>query len=159
MGPSLPLPLQTPSNPKAPPQELWDSLLPGLIADRASFQHQILPGIFGTDAGVQVAPGVLPRFERIIDDADALAMLRAVQIIIATDFTEQLTRLGKESETPLLILHGDQDHGMPFEASSRIIKELVPRAHVVVYEKAAHGLCVTHAEKVVDDVVKFVQTL
>lgn len=81
MGSSLPLPPKTPSNPKAFPKEIWDSVLPGLINDRISFARQILPGIFGTDAGVEVAPGTLERFEKIIERADALAIWRTVQII------------------------------------------------------------------------------
>ena len=161
MGPSLPLPLNTPENPKAFPKEIWDSVLPGLIKDRVSFARQILPGIFGTDAGVEVAPGTLERFEMIIERADALAIWRTVQIITSRDFTEDLRAFGEEGKEriPLLVLHGDQDAGMPYEASARIVKELVPRAEVKVYEKAAHGMCVTHAQRVVGDVVEFVRAL
>ena len=161
MGPSLPLPLKTPENPMAFPGEIWDSVLPGLITDRVGFARQILPGIFGTDAGVEVAPGTLERFERIVERADALAIWRTVKIITSRDFTEDLREFGKEGDRgmPLLVLHGDQDAGMPYEASVRIVKELVPRAQVKVYEKAAHGMCVTHAQRVVGDVLEFVQVL
>ena len=161
MGPSLPLPLQTPQNPQAFPREMWDSVLPGLIADRVSFARQILPGIFGADAGVEVPPGTLERFERILERADVLAIWRTVQIITGRDFTEDLREFGKQGDrgVPLLVLHGDRDAGMPYEASARIVRELVPRAEVKVYEKAAHGLCVTHAQRVVGDVVDFVRAL
>lgn len=166
-GPSLPLPLQTPQNPQAFPREMWDSVLPGLITDRVSFARQILPGIFGADAGVEVAPGTLERFERIVERADVLAIWRTVEIITSRDFTEDLREFGKEGEregekgrgVPLLVLHGDRDAGMPYEASARIVRELVPRAEVKVYEKAAHGLCVTHAQRVVGDVLEFVRAL
>jgi hypothetical protein len=45
---------------------------------------------------------------------------------------------------------------MPYEASSKIIKELVPGAEVKVYQKAAHGLYLTHKDQVLKDVLEFV---
>lgn len=48
---------------------------------------------------------------------------------------------------------------MPYEASSKIVKEIVPGAEVKVYEKAAHGLYLTHRKQVVEDVLKFVDGL
>lgn len=45
---------------------------------------------------------------------------------------------------------------MPYEASSKIIKELIPNVKVKIYEKAAHGLYLTHKEKVVEDMLEFV---
>jgi pimeloyl-ACP methyl ester carboxylesterase len=56
-----------------------------------------------------------------------------------------------------MILHGDSDTGMPFEASSKIIAEMVPGTDVRLYEKAGHGLYVTHAERVLEDIVGFVK--
>lgn len=48
---------------------------------------------------------------------------------------------------------------MPYEASSKIIKELVPGAEVKLYEKAAHGLYLTHKKQVLEDLLKFVDGL
>lgn len=45
---------------------------------------------------------------------------------------------------------------MPYEASSRLIGELVPGAEVKVYEKAAHGLYLTHKGQVLEDLLGFV---
>lgn len=47
---------------------------------------------------------------------------------------------------------------MPYEASS-IIQELVPGAEVKLYEKAAHGLYLTHKKQVLEDLLKFVDGL
>jgi hypothetical protein len=48
---------------------------------------------------------------------------------------------------------------MPYEASSKIVKELVPGAEVKLYEKAAHGLYFTHKKQVLEDLLKFVDGL
>jgi hypothetical protein len=48
---------------------------------------------------------------------------------------------------------------MPYEASSKIIKEIVPGGEVKVYEKAAHGLYLTHKSQVLEDLLAFVAGL
>jgi non-heme chloroperoxidase len=98
----------------------------------------------------------LARFERIVDQADSLAMERCVQIITSYDFTERLKALAGK---PLLVLQGDSDNGMPYEAGTRWIEGLIPNARVRMYEKAGHGLYLTHAEKVIEDIVGFVKGL
>jgi deferrochelatase/peroxidase EfeB len=45
---------------------------------------------------------------------------------------------------------------MPYAASSKLIKELVPGCEVKLYEQAAHGLYWTHRERVLGDLLGFV---
>jgi pimeloyl-ACP methyl ester carboxylesterase len=49
--------------------------------------------------------------------------------------------------------------GMPASASAKLTEKLVPHAEVKIYEKAAHGLYLTHADQVIKDIVGFVQAL
>lgn len=156
IGGSLPHPLQTAENPSAPSRELWDSILTGLRTSRASFVQASLPNVFGAHVGTEVDAAVLARFERIVDQADSLAMERCVQIITSYDFTERLKALAGK---PLLVLQGDSDNGMPHEAGTRWIEGLIPNARVSMYEKAGHGLYLTHAGKVIEDIVGFVKGL
>ena len=58
---------------------------------------------------------------------------------------------------PLLILHGDSDMGMPFEASTEVVAAMVPETDVRLYEKAGHWLYETHAQRVLEDIVGFVE--
>lgn len=110
MGPSLPFPLATETNPSAPSRELWDMILSGFRQDRTGFTRSGLPGVFGVsfDIGVEVPETVLQKFEVIVAQADALAIERCVQIITDKDFTEDLKKLdGKDVR--LLVIHGDSD--------------------------------------------------
>lgn len=90
-------------------------------------------------------------------------------IITDKDFSDNLRKLDKRA----LILHGDGDNGtsltsrsiqadlfpgMPSSASADLIKDLMPKGlcEVRIYEKAAHGLYLTHAERVMEDLLNFI---
>lgn len=140
LGPPLPFPLQTAGNPQAPSKELWDSILDGLRNARPFFVQAAIPGIFGVTAGIEVDPATLQRYERMIDQADAVAIERCIQLITAKDFTEEVKALN-DLDVGFMCIHGDSDQGSPYEATTKLIKELVPKTSVKLYTKAAHGEC------------------
>ncbi|KAK5063165.1 hypothetical protein LTR84_005241 [Exophiala bonariae] len=164
LGPSLPFPLRTERNPSAPPRELWDAILQGFRDDRVGFVRAAIPGVFGEGfgIGVELAPTVKERFERIVERADALAIERCVQIIAGTDLTDVVRGLdcqdggGDGHGVRLLVVHGDSDQSMPAESSANIIPTLVTQAQVKIYKNAAHGLYLTHADELLDDILTFV---
>ena len=89
-------------------------------------------------------------------------MERCVQIITHKDFTQDLKMLADEAEgkVKVLILHGDSDYGMPYEASGKIVAGILGRtADTRIYEKAAHGLYLTHRERVLKDILEFVKAI
>ena len=151
--------------PQAPSSERWDSILLGLRANRSAFVKASTPGIFGAQEGgpgVALEPAALEEYENIIGQADALAMERCVQIITHKDFTQDLEMLADEAEgkVKVLILHGDSDDGMPYEASGKIVAGILGRtADTRIYEKAAHGLYLTHRERVLKDILEFVKAI
>lgn len=176
LGPSLPYPLATEANPTAPSRELWDMILSGIRQDRTAFVKAGLPGVFGIpfDIGIEVPETVLQKFEGIVAQADALALERCTQIITNRDFTDELKKLSG-SDVKVLVIHGDNDQsksccrlpnlfvdadvrcsGNPAEATAHLIPKLTKQAEVKIYEKAAHGMYVTHSEKVLDDILTFV---
>lgn len=139
LGPSVPLPLQTADNPTAPPRELWDAILAGSCEDRPAFVQASLPNVFSAHVGVGISPTQLNRFQLIVEAADGMAMERLVQIITATDFTDELGVLGSKYDLPVNIVHGDSDNGMPVEASAERVKKLISRAEINFYQKSDHG--------------------
>lgn len=87
-----------------------------------------------------VSPEVLRQHERIVEDADGLAIQRCAHIVREADFNEKLLRLGEDSRVPILCVHGDSDTGAPYEKSTKLVKEIIPRVQVELYEQAAHGM-------------------
>jgi len=157
LGPSLPFPLATDSNPTAPSRQLWDMILTGIRQDRTGFTRAGLPGVFGIpfNIGIEVSETVLQKFEGIIEQADALALERCIQIITNRDFTDDLKKLdGKDVK--VLVIHGENDQSNPAEATAHLIAQLTKQAQVKLYEKAAHGMYLTHSERVLDDILAFV---
>jgi pimeloyl-ACP methyl ester carboxylesterase len=111
LGSALPYLVATEMNPKAPSRELWDTILTGFRQNRAGFVKASLPGVFGVPSGVALDESVLPRFEYIVNQADALAIERCIQIITTTDFAEDLRELGTMKDVKVLVIHGDTDQG------------------------------------------------
>ncbi|EXJ65738.1 uncharacterized protein A1O5_11266 [Cladophialophora psammophila CBS 110553] len=157
LGPSLPFPLKTDSNPLAPPRELWDMILAGFRQDRTGFTRTALPGVFGIpfNIGIEVPETVLQRFEWMIAQADALAIESCIQVITNRDFTDDLKKLGGK-DVKVLVIHGDNDQSNPAEATANLIPNLAKHAQIKIYEKAAHGMYLTHADQVAEDILAFV---
>ena len=57
--------------------------------------------------------------------------------------------------TPTLIVHGDRDVSAPLALTGEPTARLIPRATLVVYEGAPHGLFVTHMDRLTRDVAAF----
>lgn len=54
---------------------------------------------------------------------------------------------------PVTIIHGDRDASAPIDRTARRYAALIPRAKLIVYEGAAHGLMLTHSRRLADDII------
>jgi len=61
----------------------------------------------------------------------------------------------RDITVPTLLVHGDADASLPIDLSSRRTVELVPNSRLEVYENAGHGLYVTHADRLNNDLMRF----
>ncbi|CEJ60111.1 hypothetical protein PMG11_08697 [Penicillium brasilianum] len=157
VAPALPGKLPGEDNRTTGPKAVWDDICAGFQKARADFVHAALPGVIVGTSELTVSPEVLRQHEKIVEDADGLAIQRCAHIVREADFNDQLLRFKKDSSVPILCVHGDSDQGAPYEKSTKLIKEIIPRVQVELYEQAAHALNVTHAERLLNDVLKFVQ--
>ena len=139
IGAPLPYPVRSPTNPTASPREDWDAILHGLRDARPDFAHHSLPSVFGKEAGCELSEHTLRRFEQIVHSADALAIERCIQILTNTDLTEQLRKLGDETNLPITCAHGDSDLGCTLSSSVDIIQRIIPRTVLKLYKDGAHG--------------------
>jgi pimeloyl-ACP methyl ester carboxylesterase len=74
-------------------------------------------------------------------------------VFAGADLRAEAARL----DLPVTIIHGDRDASAPIDRTARRYAENIPGAKLIVYEGAAHGLMLTHAPRLVDDIVEAVR--
>ncbi len=80
----------------------------------------------------------------------ALASFRA---LIGTDLRSGLAELDR----PTLVIHGDRDVSAPLEITGRPTAAGIPGAELRIYEGAPHGLFITHADRLNQDLIRFAE--
>ncbi|KAH7114749.1 Alpha/Beta hydrolase protein [Dactylonectria estremocensis] len=160
IGPNMPYNIRSDACPAAPLSEVWDFLSAGLSGPVAkAFAAEQLTSVFRVDlAGNELEERVLRFYERLVCQADPVALVRMPEIF-RDDLVAELTRFAESTgaeKMPIMVLHGGADTGMPLEASGRVIKEMLPWADLRVYENAGHGLYLTHADRVLKDIIEIV---
>ncbi|WP_296018770.1 alpha/beta hydrolase [uncultured Agrobacterium sp.] len=105
------------------------------------------------DANLELfAPGAPTRVK---DWMGLMAMDCSRRALIEFQRTIALCDLSSEAgdlKLPVTIIHGDRDVSAPLESSGRVYAATIPGAELVVYEGVAHGIMVTHASKLADDI-------
>jgi non-heme chloroperoxidase len=148
-----PIMIKTDANPGGLPIDVFDGLRAGVHDDRSNFYQGLAMPFFGYNR-----PNATPS-QGVIDSFWLQGMLAAsarhecVKQFSETDFTSDL----KKIDVPTLVLHGDDDQIVPIDAASRKSVEIVVDATLKVYAGAPHGLCVTIADQVNDDLLAFIQ--
>jgi non-heme chloroperoxidase len=100
------------------------------------------------------APGAPVRVNEwmagMVLDCSRRAVVAFQRSIAETDLTADAAAL----HLPVTIIHGDLDISAPIETSAHRYAELVPDAELIVYGGAAHGIMITHAERLATDIVR-----
>lgn len=151
---TAPFPMKTPDNPVAIDRHLMDADLSMRTADRPKWFADNADGFFGTTLpGVKVsAPFVQFMIQQCLD-----CSARAASEVFVTAFSTDLRAEMQTMTVPTLIVHGDHDMQAPLEICGRRSAQLLPNAELVVYENAAHGLFVTHAERLNGDLLEWIE--
>ncbi len=112
--------------------------------DRPAFLAKFLSDFYkgGMLTGKKVSEEVFSLSWNVAADASPIATLDCVSAWL-TDFRADLKRI----DVPTLIIHGDADRIIPFEASGKRMVQFVKQARLVTIEGGPHGLNWTHAEE------------
>ena len=151
---TAPLPMKTPDNPDAIDPTLMEADMAVRTADRPKWFADNADGFFGLGLpGVSVSPEFVQYMIRQCLDCSA----RAATSFFLAGFTSDLRIEMQAIKVPTLIIHGDRDVQAPLDICGRKAARLVPNNRFIVYENAAHGLFVTHADRLNADLLAFVQ--
>jgi non-heme chloroperoxidase len=151
---TAPFPLKTDDNPDAIDRALMEADMAVRTADRPKWFADNADGFFGVGLpGVSVSPELVQFMIRQCLDCSPWA---ARQFFLA-GFTTDLRAELRAITVPTQIIHGDRDVQAPIDICGRKTARLVPSNTFIVYENAAHGLFVTHADRLNADLLAFVR--
>ena len=118
-------------------------MLDGVAADRLAFLEAFFPNFFGAGGRPRVSDAILRFAWQIASVASPKGTADCITAFSTTDFREDLRKL----QVPILVLHGDSDGIVPFEASGKRIPEFAQNVRTVVVEGAPHGFNASHVKE------------
>lgn len=151
-----PLMLQTGDNPDGLPMSVFDGFRDALAANRAQFFEDVASGPFYgfNREGVEVQQRVIDNWWRQGMTGSALAHYAGIKAFSETDQTEDL----KAISVPVLVLQGDDDQVVPYQAAALKQAELLSNATLKIYEGYPHGMLTTHADVINPDILAFIRS-
>ncbi|GAB3374539.1 alpha/beta hydrolase [Lysobacter rhizosphaerae] len=150
-----PLMVKTEGNPGGTPKEVFDNFQAQVAANRAQFYYDVPAGPFYgyNRPGAKPSEGVIWNWWRQGMMGSAKAHYDGIVAFSQTDFTEDL----KGISIPVLVIHGDDDQVVPYQASGVLSAKLVKNGKLNTYKGAPHGIPTTHADQVNADLLAFLQ--
>jgi pimeloyl-ACP methyl ester carboxylesterase len=118
--------------------------LDGVSDDRIAFLNDFTKNFFTPKDGKSLVSKPLRLYNRdIAAFASPKATFDCVKSFSYTDFREDL----KAFDVPTLVIHGDADQIVPFEASGERSYDMIADSQLHVVEGGPHGINVTHREE------------
>lgn len=148
----IPLVKQKADNPDGVPEAGLNDILNALKTDRLNFLSNFHPAFYNYKSdGNPVSKQQLKYDFSISSHAAPQATVGAAIAWMDTDFRSEC----KQITVPTLIIHGKADETVPIATSANQAAALIPDSTLVVYDDAPHGLNITHADRLNNDLVAF----
>ncbi|HVV14219.1 alpha/beta hydrolase [Amycolatopsis sp.] len=152
ISPLTPLPMWQPDNPEGIPLAAFEAQDERRAADRPAWMTAMATGFFGDDhPDVSVSEPMRHWMIGQCLNVSPRATSAAARAVFTTDFRAELP----EVHLPALVLHGERDVQAPVDLCGRRTADLLPDAKLRTYPEAAHGVFLTHAQAVNDDLLSF----
>ena len=137
--------LKTPDNPEGVEGSVFKGIEQAIAADRYAFFTEFFKNFYNTDLllGKRVSEQAVQNSWNVA----ALSSATATLACVATwheDFRNDLKRV----DVPTLVIHGDADRIVPFNAAGARTAKLVKGARLAVIKGGPHNIAWTHADEV-----------
>ena len=129
--------------------------LDGVSDDRIAFLNDFTKNFFTPKDGKLLVSKPMRLYNRdIAAFASAKATFDCVKSFSYTDFRDDL----KAFDVPTLVIHGDADQIVPFEASGERSHDMIADSKLHVVEGGPHGINVTHSEEFNKTLIAFLSS-
>ncbi|MDQ6629359.1 MAG: alpha/beta hydrolase [Pseudomonadota bacterium] len=150
----VPYMLKTSDNPDGVPQSTFDAMAKAMKEDRAKFWSGFFKDFYGVGmVSHPVSDEVLEWSRDVSMQAGLKPTLACAEAFASTDFRPDLASF----KVPTLIIHGSADKTVPIDASGRKAAAGIANSTLIEYDGAPHGLLASHKDRVIADVLRFVQ--
>ena len=121
-------------------------------ADREHFFTGFFKDFYGVGTlSSPVSDEVLMNSWRQTMQSGTRNMLAAAKAFATTDFRPDLASF----KSPTLVIHGTADKTVPIDTTGRVSANQIAGAELIEYDGSAHGLFATDKQRLIDDVVSF----
>jgi non-heme chloroperoxidase len=139
--------LKTDDNEKGVPQEVFDDIKGGIVADRYAFFDEFLQNFNNVDelGPEKIGVAALRSQFQVAAGSSPYASYACVDTWL-TDFRADLPKI----DVPTLVVHGTADRILPFEATAARLRDegLIADLEVVEVENGPHNVGWTHPDEV-----------
>jgi non-heme chloroperoxidase len=145
LGAIPPFLLKTDDNPEGVDQSVFDGIRAAVVADRPAYFKAFLDDFFNVDVlgGTRISEQAWQASFNVAVAASPFAADACVPTWL-TDFRADLPKI----DVPTLLVHGDADRILPFDATARRLPGLIADLKFVVVEGGPHNIAWTHPEEV-----------
>src|SRR6201989_2020787 len=142
MAPLLPFLLKTNDNPDGIDRSVFDGLTARIAADRPAAMKDFMDRSYNIDllGGSRVSDQARQNSFYVALSGSAHAALHCVAACLE-DFRADLAKI----TVPVLVIQGDQDRVLPYEATGSRLPALLSNAHSVVIAGGPHAIIWAHA--------------
>jgi pimeloyl-ACP methyl ester carboxylesterase len=107
-------------------------------------QENLEPFAPGTDQATLDWLGTMAR------DSSRRLLVDFQRAILEADLTAEANKI----DVPVRLIHGTNDASAPLDLTARRYAELIPHSELFIYDGAAHGLMITHTDRLAADIIR-----
>lgn len=145
--------LKTDDNPDGVDAKVFEEIEANIRKDRPAFFNEFGPKFYGrTMVKHTVSEPVLEWTQSMAMTASTRSTLATAKSWSSTDFRAEM----KGISIPVLVIHGTGDATVPIDASGRRSAKLLPHATLSEYDGEPHGLFLTAADRLNEELLAFV---
>lgn len=150
VAPGLPFMSKTPDNPEAQERSVSEQTFASWYGD---YPNWIFSGA-RSFVMPETSDGQLQWIESMCMQVSLKAVVDCYHAVLETDFRREVAAIS----LPTMIVQGDKDTAAPIDFTGRRTAHLIKGSLFKVYPGAPHGLIVTHAEQLNNDLAQFIST-